>query len=175
MGVWLKQFWLNIKKAFGKLELKTKEDIGNYLAEKFYQDSISKQTVAKTGQERLQVISVDSVAWDNAYNTIKNGYKAFYNYIKNNDGLKIGRTIDKEAQDILIAQYVSILKQGDFNEIYEPILNSWLDEMQFSKEPGNRNQHNFDDHREYFDTLLTQLNENIDLISNKDRQTTSLN
>ena len=131
MGIWLKQFWLNIKKAFGRLNLKTKEDIGNYLAEKFYQDSISKQTFQKKGVERLQEIPINSQAWVQSYRTIEEGYEAFKTYMtEKTDFRDVAINIDQERA--LISHYYEGLLSKGMNSLHEPILLSWLADNKYS-------------------------------------------
>ena len=176
VGLWLRQFWLNIKKYFGKLkiELETKEQVGEYLAEKFYQDSMSKQTAATTGVERLQGIAPRSEAWEEALTSINEGYKRFINYLNDAEGFSVAADSAQESRDILIHKYVTILKQGEFNEIFDEVLEVWQDKKGYSG-IEHRNQSEFDDHVEFFDNLWESLNKNLSSINTKDTQMNKMN
>jgi len=157
VGIWLKQFWLSIRKAFGNIK---KEQIGDYLAEKFYQDSIAKQTVQKTGKERLQEIPENSGTWVQVYNTFENGYKAFKKY-----SIKQGyraRAVSVEQEHALITHYLEGLYKKDMNSLYEPILEQWLIDRKYPENSETRDiqlEIIMDDSKRYFDDLSEEINQ----------------
>jgi len=157
VGIWLKQFWLSIRKAFGNIK---KEQIGDYLAEKFYQDSIAKQTVQKTGKERLQEIPEVSGTWVQVYETFNNGYKAFKKYAVKHGYRAEGVSIEQEHA--LITQYIEGLYSKDMNPLYEPILEAWLIDRQYPENAETRDiqlQLIMDESKDYFDSLSENINQ----------------
>ena len=175
LGVWLKQFWLNIKKSFGKLELNTKEEIGNYLAEKFYQDSIAKQTAVTTGKERLQVIEPGTDPWIQTIKTFDNEYKRYIRHIKKNSGWWRKSKPSKEDKDDLITQYLNILEANNINEIFREPLNAWLDKENYTKGSEYKIDFDMDDSQAFFENLSENLNRNLSSISVTDKDMTSVN
>ena len=157
IGIWLKQFWLSIRKAFGNIK---KEQVGDYLAEKFYQDSIAKQTVQKTGKERLQEIPENSGTWVQVYNTFENGYRAFKSYSTKQGYRAEGVSIEQEHA--LITHYLEGLYKKDMNSLYEPILEQWLIDRKYPENSETRDiqlEIIMDDSKRYFDDLSEEINQ----------------
>jgi hypothetical protein len=175
LGIWLKQFWLNIKKSFGKLELNTKEEIGNYLAEKFYQDSIAKQTAVTTGKERLQVIESGTDPWIQTIKTFDNEYKRYIRHIQKNSGWWRKSKPNKEDKDALITQYLNILEENNIGEIFREPLKAWLDKKEYTKGPEYKIDFDMDDSQAFFENLWENLNKNLSSISVTDKDMTSVN
>ena len=93
---------------------------------------MSKQTAATTGVERLQGIAPRSEAWEEALTSINEGYKRFINYLNDAEGFSVAADSAQESRDILIHKYVTILKQGEFNEIFDEVLEVWQDKKGYS-------------------------------------------
>jgi len=175
VGIWLKQFWLNIRKAFGNIK---KEQIGDYLAEKFYQDSIAKQTAVITGKERLQVIESGTDPWIQTIKTFDNGYKRYIRHIRKNSGWWRKSKPRKEDKDALITQYLNILEANNIgveDELFGEPLKAWLDEKGYTEGSEYKIDFDMDDSQAFFENLWENLNRNLSSISVKDKDMTSIN
>lgn len=168
VGIWLKQFWLSIKKSFANL---SKDEIGSYLAEKFYQDSISKQTIATVGKERLQLLASDSDAFIKTVKTLNNGFESFISNLRKNNF--IGKEkLDQSTKNDLISTYLDKL---DINPVLEPALLYWQGENKYQEDGSNIIQFNFDDSVEFFSNYAEIYNELLTTIDTKDISFKSLN
>tara|TARA_R110002012_G_scaffold78822_3_gene200737 strand:- start:9011 stop:17218 length:8208 start_codon:yes stop_codon:yes gene_type:complete len=168
MGIWLKQFWLSIKKSFANLN---KDEIGSYLAEKFYQDSISKQTIATAGKERLQLLAPDSDAFVKTVRTLENGFNSFKSELRKNNFITKGK-LDQDTTNDLISTY---LEKLDINPALEPALLYWQGKNKYQEDGSNIIQFNFDDSVEFFGNYAEIYNELLTTIDTKDISFKSLN
>lgn len=168
MGIWLKQFWLSIKKSFANLN---KDEIGSYLAEKFYQDSISKQTIATAGKERLQLLAPDSDAFVKTVRTLENGFNSFKSELRKNNFITKGK-LDQDTTNDLISTY---LEKLDINPALEPALLYWQGKNKYQEDGSNIIQFNFDDSVEFFGNYAEIYNELLTTIDTKDINFKSLN
>jgi len=168
MGIWLKQFWLSIKKSFANLN---KDEIGSYLAEKFYQDSISKQTIATAGKERLQLLAPDSDAFVKTVRTLENGFNSFKSELRKNNFITKGK-LDQDTTNDLISTY---LEKLDINPALEPALLYWQGKNKYQEDGSNIIQFNFDNSVEFFGNYAEIYNELLTTIDTKDISFKSLN
>ena len=168
LGIWLKQFWLSIKKSFANL---SKDEIGSYLAEKFYQDSMEKRTITTTGKARYQYISSGSKVYDEVYSTVENGYESFVNQLKYK-GLFSQRKINQFEKNDLIASYLSGLK---YNQVFEPIVEDWLTDSGFTKDSARIIQSIVDDSVDFFNDFAEIINTELSNISVTDENLKEFN
>lgn len=168
VGIWLKQFWLSIKKSFANLN---KDEIGSYLAEKFYQDSMVKQTITKTGVARYQYISPNSKVYQEAYKTINNGFKTFTNELVGQGFLSKRKLRGYEEKD-LIATYINGM---DYNAIFEPVMQQWLSDKKFTEDTASLIQSITNDAKDFYDNFAEELNKSISSISRTDEDLRELN
>ena len=168
VGIWLKQFWLSVKKSFANL---SKDEIGSYLAEKFYQDSMMKQTITKTGITRYQYISPNSKTHQEAYKTINNGFKTFKNELVGQGFLSKRKLRGYEEKD-LIATYINGM---DYNAIFEPVMQQWLSDKKFTEDNASLIQSITNDAKDFYDDFAEELNKSISSISRTDEDLKELN
>ena len=168
VGIWLKQFWLSVKKSFANL---SKDEISSYLAEKFYQDSMMKQTITKTGITRYQYISPNSKVYQEAYKTINNGFKTFKNELVG-QGFFSKRKLRGHEEKDLIATYINKM---DYNAIFEPVMQQWLSDKKFTEDTASLIQSITDDAKDFYDDFAEELNKSISSISRTDENLKELN
>tara|TARA_Y100000004_G_scaffold124692_1_gene140274 strand:- start:8083 stop:16110 length:8028 start_codon:yes stop_codon:yes gene_type:complete len=168
VGIWLKQFWLSIKKSFANL---SKDEIGSYLAEKFYQDSMEKQTITKTGVVRYQYISPNSQVYQDAYKTINNGFESFKKQLVG-QGFFSKRKLRNHEEKDLIATYINKM---DYNAIFEPVMQQWLSDKKFTEDTASLIQSITNDAKDFYDNFAEELNKSISSISRTDEDLRELN
>tara|TARA_R110002096_G_scaffold27097_1_gene83217 strand:+ start:534 stop:9743 length:9210 start_codon:yes stop_codon:yes gene_type:complete len=172
LKVWLKQFWLNIKKPFNKMNQK---QIGDYLAEKFYQDSIAKQTTVVNGKERLQEIPPSTNAWYKTMAVFDNNYNDMKSYLKDKAGFFNKRKIDKIDDKEMLTFFIEKIIDSDINGIFKPVFEAWKNDKGYSEGIESKIDFITEDSKEYFIKLVEDINLLLSGVSLKETDLKQIN